>query len=336
MFYRSIFLTLAVVWSLPAIADTVWLDNGDRITGQIELLDRGRLVVSTEFAGEVTIDIARVRTLESDQPLLVKTGEEAERALSIQRSSIPGQIQVVNGRPEPVEIMLTSIDQMMMPQPLIKDWLLEGNADVAVFLKQGTVDERDIALRGNTRIRHGDWRHVLGGNFERYYVDDVKNRDFWQTEYDLSWFFDEQMFWQTAWNYQRDQLGEIARRAQFGMGPGYEWWNTTLSRFETSARIDHVRITERSGAERQFNAAGFEWDYRRYMLGKRFEVFHNAETLFSGNPSVRYLIDTELGLRYMLNSWASLSLLTEWDYVESETDSNVDEVRYRFGLGVSW
>ncbi|UAW97621.1 DUF481 domain-containing protein [Halopseudomonas nanhaiensis] len=335
MFYRLI-AALALVFAPLAIADTVWLDNGDRITGRIELLDRGRLVVTTEFAGEVTIDVARVRTLESDRPLLVKRADEAERALSIRPSTIPGQIQVVNGLPDAHEVRLTSVEQMMAPQPLIKDWLLEGNADVAIFLKQGQVDERDLALRGNTRIRHGDWRHSLAGNFERYYIDDVKNRDFWQTEYDLGWFFQEQWFWQTAWNYQRDRIGDIRRRAQFGMGPGYEWWNTTLSRFETSGRIDHVRFTERSGEERQFNALGLEWDYRRYMLGKRFEVFHNAETLITGDPSIRYVIDAELGLRYMLNNWASLSLLTEWDYVDSANSANVDEIRYRFGLGVSW
>ncbi|SDS75222.1 Protein of unknown function, DUF481 [Halopseudomonas xinjiangensis] len=335
MFYRLL-AALALVVSPLAIADTVWLDNGDRITGRIELLDRGRLVVFTEFAGEVTIDVNRIRTLESDQPLLVKRADQAESALSILPSTVPGQIRVVNGLPDAYEVTLGSIDQMMVPQPLIKDWLLEGNADVAVFIKEGQVDERDLALRGKTRVRHGDWRHSLAGNFERYYLDDVKNRDLWQTSYDLSWFFDEQWFLQSAWNYQRDRIGWVSRRTQLGIGPGYEWWNTTLSRFETAARIDRVEMVERDGTEREFEALGLEWDFRRYMLGKRFELFHRAETLIPSDPSVRYIIDTELGLRYMLNSWASLNLLTEWDYTDSTTDADIDDIRYRFGLGISW
>src|SRR5690606_9835930 len=105
----------------------------------------------------------------------------------------------------------------------------------------------------------------------------------------------------------------------------------------TSARLDHLRLKERSGAESQFEALGLEYDYRRFMFGKRVEVFHNTETQIPDDPDVKYILDTELGIRYMVNSWASLSLLTEWDYIESgNAEQALNEKRYRVGFGVSW
>lgn len=329
----ALFLSFPVV----ALADTVWLDNGDRLTGTVELLDRGRLVINTDFAGAVTVQVGRIRTMETNTPMLVKTEDHAERALAIQSSETPGHVRVFNGLPDPVEMPLANISQLMEPQPFIQDWLLEGNADLSFDMKDASQDEEDLSFRFNTRARHGNWRHDLAGNFERDYRDDVRSRHILQAEYDLSWFFADQWFWQTSLDYERDHIGDIARRMQVGAGPGYEWWNHSLSRFETSARLDHLRLKEQSGNESQFQALGLEYDYRKFMFGKRVELFHNTETQVPDDRDVKYIIDTELGIRYMLNSWASLSLLTEWDYIESDNDEQTrNEKRYRVGFGVSW
>jgi hypothetical protein len=224
----------------------------------------------------------------------------------------------------------------MVPLPFIQDWVFEGNADAAIDVRNAAVKQRDFALRFNSRARHGRWRHTLGGNFERYYRDDFKDRHLWQTEYDLSWFFADQWFWQTSLNYQRDHVWDVARRTQVGMGPGYEWWNTSLSRFETSARLDHLRLEERNGQLRTFNALGLEYAYRRFYFGKRVELYSTAETLVPDDPEVNFILDAELGARYNFNSWASLSLLTEWDYINGRDGPSINETRYRIGLGVSW
>lgn len=39
----------------PALADTVWLDNGDRLSGEIVLMDGGKLALKTRYAGQVLI-----------------------------------------------------------------------------------------------------------------------------------------------------------------------------------------------------------------------------------------------------------------------------------------
>jgi hypothetical protein len=41
------------------LADTVWLKNGDKLSGKIIPFDGGKLLIQTQYAGAVTIDWKR-------------------------------------------------------------------------------------------------------------------------------------------------------------------------------------------------------------------------------------------------------------------------------------
>jgi hypothetical protein len=49
------FLFIVTVTHL-AVADEVLLENGDKITGKLVRLEKGNLVFSTDYAGEITIN----------------------------------------------------------------------------------------------------------------------------------------------------------------------------------------------------------------------------------------------------------------------------------------
>ena len=329
-------LLVALFPALPTLADTLWLDNGDRLTGRIEFMEGSRLIFHSDVAGQVAVDVGRIRTLESDGPLLVKTADDTKRARRIQASDEEGRITLVNGETQPLEVELASLRQIMEPKPVVEDWIWDGRATLSLELDNTESKRRDLDIDVSTEARHGDWRHALSSEFERDYRNDIKSRHWWETDYTLSWFFAEKWFWQNRVSYMRDHIGDVERQIQIGSGPGYEWWNNALGRFETSARFEHLRLDARDGSDSRTNGLGLNWDFRRYVFGKRFQLLHNAETIFVNDDEVDYIVDAELGLRYLLNSWASLSLTTEWDYISSSDEKSQNETRYKLGLGVSW
>src|SRR5690606_30619646 len=82
---RSVVCALATSCALPALADTVWLKNGDRLTGAIKAFGGGKLVLQAPCAGEMSISWSSVATLESDQALMIKQNQcEGEVARSLQ------------------------------------------------------------------------------------------------------------------------------------------------------------------------------------------------------------------------------------------------------------
>ncbi|SDT96184.1 DUF481 domain-containing protein [Halopseudomonas salegens] len=331
---RAVCLSLLLCCAPLSVADTVWLDNGDRISGSIDWIEGGKLLVRTEFAGAITVDLEQVVTLEADGPLLVRRVGQTDRVQGVKVAEQSGMVVLQNGSADVVA--LSELQQVLAPQPLIADARWEGNARAALDIRDSEIKRRDLDVALDTQVRLGDWRHGIGAEYERDKSDGTKIRHNWEADYDLSWFFAEKWFWNTSLGYRRDYMGDIAMRRQVGMGPGYEWWNNPLGRFETAARLDYIEAKERNGDTLNATAAVLEWSYRRFLWGKRFELFHNAETVFADDALIRYGVDADLGMRYLLNSWMTLSVLADWDYLRSSQGQDVNDRRYRFALGVNW
>ena len=72
MFSRALLCVALAAACSPALADTVWMKNGDRLSGKIKVFDGGKLLLETPYGGSIALDWKQVKTLESDQELLVK------------------------------------------------------------------------------------------------------------------------------------------------------------------------------------------------------------------------------------------------------------------------
>jgi len=59
-----------------AFADEIQFINGDRLTGKIKSAADGKLIISTEVAGDVTVDMAKVKTFTTTEPIEIHVGEK--------------------------------------------------------------------------------------------------------------------------------------------------------------------------------------------------------------------------------------------------------------------
>lgn len=72
-----LFIVILLLWGLPASAapktDIVIFKNGDRLTGELKELKRGRLRLNTEATGTIAIEWDKVAGVVSDQQIQVET-----------------------------------------------------------------------------------------------------------------------------------------------------------------------------------------------------------------------------------------------------------------------
>jgi hypothetical protein len=318
----------------PLLADTVWLKNGDRLSGTIRFFEGKKLLLETDYGGSIALDWKKIATLQSDQELLIKEGKiSGERAKSLLAAE-EGKVTLVNGE-VPRTIELANVRQIMKPKPLVEDLTWKGNFDVAMDYKRGErdIDDYDVDLK--TQARHDLWRHNAEVSYDREYQDGVVATDNWATEYALDRFFDEHRFWQGRLEYKRDQIEDLARQRTVGTGPGYQFWDNELGAFSVVGLLNRTDYEYANGENDNFYSASVKWDYNRYLIGKSMEVFSSGEV---GKPLANvadYTLDTELGLRYKVNSWASLNMKAEKDLV-SGSEGDVDETRYSLGFGIGW
>ncbi|MDR6957504.1 hypothetical protein J2W43_001480 [Pseudomonas brassicacearum] len=320
---------------MPLLADTVWLKNGDKLTGKITVFDGGKLLIQTDYAGAVPIDWKQVKTLESDQQLLVKqdayTGEKA-KAL---QAAEDGKVTLANGD-APKTVELASIQQILKPKPVVEDLVWKGNIDAALDYKRAENDTDDYDVDFKTSARHGRWRHNAEGEYNREFQDDVVSTDNWRLEYSLDRFFTDKWFWQGRLNYKRDKVEDLARQRVVGTGPGYQFWDDELGAFSLGSLLNRTDYEYRDGGKDNFYSVAMKWDYNRYLIGKRVEFFTNGEVGKPLSDVADYAYDAEVGLRYKVTDWASLNLKAEKDVIEGTEDSDLSKTRYTAGFGVTW
>ncbi|MHA6492665.1 DUF481 domain-containing protein [Pseudomonas borbori] len=333
-FTRTLLGLALAVPATPLLADTVWLKNGDRLTGKIKFYEGKKLLLQTDYGGAIAVDWDKVATLESDQELLVKENAVVgERAKGLQPAD-PGKVTLVNGS-APKTVELASIKQMLKPKPLVEDLVWSGNIDAALDYKRAESDTDDYDVNLETQARHGLWRHNATAGYNREFQDDLVTTDNWDAEYALDRFLTEHWFWQGRIEYKRDQVEEVARQRTIGTGPGYQFWDNELGAFSVAGLLNRSDYEYANGESDNFYAVSMKWDYNRYLIGKSFELFSTGEASKPLANAADYTLDAALGLRYKVTDWASLNMKAEKDIV-SGSDGDLDETHYSIGFGVGW
>ena len=335
MFSRTLLCLAVCSASTPLLADTVWMKNGDKLTGTITVFDGGKLLIQTKYAGAVTIDWKEVKTLESDQHLLVKQDAYTGEMSKSLTAADDGKVTLANGE-APKTVELASIQQILKPKPVVEDLVWKGNVDLALDYQRAEKDTDDYDIGFKTTARHGRWRHIAEGEYNREVQDDVTTTDNWRAEYSLDRFLTDQWFWQGRLNYKRDHIEELARQRVVGTGPGYQFWDDELGAFSLGSLLNRTDYEYKDGSKDNFYSVAMKWDYNRYLIGKKVEFFTNGEVGKPLSNVANYALDAEMGLRYKVTEWASLNLKAERDIISGTNDADLNKTRYTAGFGVAW
>jgi hypothetical protein len=334
MLPRTLLCLALAIASTPVGADTVWLKNGDRLTGKIRLLDGGKLLLETDYGGSIPLKWSKIATLQSEQQLLIKQDEVTGEIAKALQPAEQGKVVLANGG-EPVTVELASIKQIIKPKPVIQDLVWKGNVDLAFDYKRAESDTDDHNVSLDTEARHGRWRHNAAAQYNRETRDDVEVTDNWETEYALDRFLTEHWFWQGRFDYKRDHIEEVERQRTLGTGPGYQFWDNELGAFSLASLINRGDHEYTNGEKESFYSLAVKWDYNRYLVGKTIEVFTSGEVGKPLEGIADYTLDAEAGLRYKVTDWASLNMRAEKDIVAG-AEGDLDETRYMLGFGIGW
>lgn len=161
-----------ILLSGQAIADQIVLKNGDRLTGKIIKSDGDKLVMKTDLIGDVTVDLASVRSITSDQPLYVTLADGR---------TVSGVMSVSEGKAElhtnnsnalsfdrsDIRIIRSEAEHLSYQRSLNPGWLDQwsGGADLGFALTSGNSDTANFALGlAMTRETHNDKTNIYAAS----------------------------------------------------------------------------------------------------------------------------------------------------------------------------
>jgi putative salt-induced outer membrane protein YdiY len=212
----------------------VVLTNGDRLTGSIVKSDAKTVVIKTELAGTVEIELTNVKELVSDKPLYVTSASKSE-AISGTVEAKDNTLVVTSGSGETVSVPQAEVKTMRSQEEqaayekslhpgLLQGW--KGGVNVGYALTAGNSETSNLALafladRETLTDKLGLYAKSVyaKNNAPGAIPSTTANSIQGGARYDRN--INKRLFGFVNADFQTDELQELNLRSLFGGGLGY-------------------------------------------------------------------------------------------------------------------
>lgn len=250
---RSVPILLVVVLTpyIPVLADTIELNNGDRISGQVQRLVSAKLRFQTGYAGILEIDWNQIETLSTSEPFVVEF-TNGESALGSILSAEPGFLQIGSDSPVSVTEVYAIRKEADVPG-FIQSW--EGSADVGYSLSRGntTIDNLSLSFQPERRTLLDRIRIQMHSLYSVQQEETSSNMHRLQVRYDR--FVSSRMFVFVQGRAETDEQAQLDFRTSQGGGLGWEFQINPLTTASIFGGITFLQERFES-LERTFSGEG--------------------------------------------------------------------------------
>lgn len=327
---------LLLLAAAPVAADEVIFLNGDRLTGKVVSAAGGKLVIKTDAAGEVTIDLAKVKTFSTDAPVQVKVGDKPPVTTPV-TAGPDGQVQIAPGGTAPPQTL--PISQVAAIYPFPPEW--KGSLALNGLLTRGNSETEQLGFRFGIGKRWEDDRFTAGAEYT-YGRQRDPDTDEQSTSVDYGaifakWdhFFTQKFYGYLSAKAERDGVAELEYRFTPSVGVGYQWFEGPT--FNLSTEVGLAYVYEKFEHQNANDFLGPRLAYHvDWTPVSPLKLYHNLEYLpsfqdFSGD----FLLNLDAGLRVTV--WKSFFTDFRFEYrYDSTPASGRKKDDTRFVLGVGW
>ena len=276
-------------------ADQVVLDNGDRITGAVERLAGGKLVITTEYAGSIEIDVERIASLQVDSKMTVVL--EDDTRLYGRPSGDAHTLEIVEtGR----TVDLARVSAIEPGRVTGKEWKFSGRVALGASDSSGNTDSRNLNFDGEGVARQGKNRYTLGGrgNYARSLDTETENDTIIHAQYDR--FVSKKWYAFANTSFENNRFSDIYLRFTGGAGLGYQWFDTERTKLALEGGLTYVYTDFYTQPTAQYPAARLVTKFD-YWLWKERVQFFNYNELYAGLDDYdNSFLRSQLGFRFPL------------------------------------
>jgi putative salt-induced outer membrane protein YdiY len=289
-FIARLVILLLLVTALPALADTVELQNGDRITGTVVRLGGGSLTFKTA-GGDLTIPWNMIRTLTSTAQLEVTiAGRPGKQAITGITTSAPGQLVLTPGG----AVALTDVTDIEPVEPPVT---INGGASAGFLNSHGNTDVFSLRLDGDVTVKQHKNRYSATAALNRVKdraldLDTAKN---WNTALNYDRFLTKKLFINVNTIFTNDEFRDLDLRTAFGVGLGYQIIDTPEFKLTANGGIGWVNENFFVAPDDDYTAAHESATVEYYTLAHRLELFHKHDGYFGSDDNL--FIKTVQGAR---------------------------------------
>ncbi|HUU17398.1 MAG TPA: DUF481 domain-containing protein [Sedimentisphaerales bacterium] len=342
MRWQILGLTLCLVFFVQTIhADEIIFTNGDRLTGKIAHLVEGKMLFKSDAIGDVTIDISKIKTFSTDDPIAVHLRDDNVLLQKIV-SSDPGKFAIEGaGTVKAQEFDLTAISSINPPPKPEPKWT--GNISAGLTSTHGNTTTDNISASVNLSKRTEKDRTKLSADYAKAQQKDPdtgeKNttEDWWRSKAKYDYFFTKKLYGYLDGRYEKDAIAELDRRVIVGSGGGYQWIESEDMNFSTEAGF--ATLYEKFDNQTDSNSeisfqAGYNFDKR---LMKNVKFIHELTYYPSIEQFSDYFLTSTAEVRANFTETMFTNFKVIFDYDATPAiDTGATDVKYIWGIGYNF
>jgi putative salt-induced outer membrane protein YdiY len=294
---------------LDALADVVVMQNGDRITGEVNRIWGNDLSLEPDYADEFVIELDKVAYIESEREFDLTLDDGREVSARLPGAAADGkQTLVYDG--ETRSVAVTDLEQVTEVDDAF-DW--DSHIDWSSTVTQGNTDSTIARLSGDSTIEVGDHRHIAQLIIADEEVSGVKTKDQDFLSYSYNWLFSDKWFLGAGASYERDPIKQLDHRTVVGVGIGRDIWNfydRTINFEMGLGELDESL----AGISDTSTIAYWKFRFAYEFSGFDLNVFHNHQinSYLSGRDNLFAKAST--GVRYEITDLLYLTMSYNVDY----------------------
>jgi putative salt-induced outer membrane protein YdiY len=321
---------------LPLRADTVVLRNGDRISGTIAGLEGNKLVVRTEYAGEIKIELKAIDSFASEGEVTSVLKSETRLFGQVQGSADSILIYPTSGEPTQ---KVPTLDLVTIEQGRIEreDWRWSGRIALGASSSRGNSQLTRLYGDAEAVARQERNRFTFGGRGA--HASDAGK----ETESNAVAYLKYDHFLLPRWyayassTLEYDPFRDIQLRTTLGLGSGYQFIETLRTNLSLEGGLDYVHTDFYSAADASYPAARLALRVDHWLVADHMQFFHKSEGYAALDQIQRSFVRTQTGLRFPLRNrfLAQAQLNYDWDGDPQPGRKAVDQTLV-FSLGYKW
>jgi putative salt-induced outer membrane protein YdiY len=333
--FVSLVLCLTPAAVIPAAADQIVLNNGDRITGTIQTADSGKLTILSPIAGSITVDMVNVKTFSTDGPIKIVLNDGTVINQRVTEGS-DGTFETAAGGMLTVQsVPLARIDSIN-PAPVA--WT--GSILFNFSLAQGDTYAENIGLNVDLLRRSKVDRIEIQGQYQfgKQKVNgvDTTSTDQWDMEANYNYFVTKKLFVVGDVRVEKNRIEHLDIRVTPNAGFGYQFVETPDFNANVQGGLawvyeDYTNI----GTPDENLSLRLAYHIDKTLWSEKLKAFSDCQYFPGIQNASKYLVLFDAGLRLALTKTMYSEFKAEVDY-----DSHPAPMSHRTDtqmiVGVGW
>jgi hypothetical protein len=336
------FIQLVIVCLINTIglvsADEVEIENGDKLSGTVQRMEEDTLVLSTSYAGDISISWDQVTGLQTKNPITIvmRDSTTLEGTIVIITTGEIGILPVDAKSITPLK--LADIIFINPPRELLYTGIrTRGRFNFGIIFQKGNTNKEQYNFdgEGSGRGQHNRYKLEWDSNLEQESADTtVQNASISGS---IDRFITKKLFLSIPLTLEHDRLKDLDLRATGGGEVGYQFLESAEKNLSLRIGLSYVKEFFNEDNDTDFYALRWRPDFD-YTLYKNFaQFFHTHTGLWNPNESRRVIIQTNTGFRFPVadNFNTTIQLDLDWDSA-TPSDAKQFDAKYRVTVGYNW